>query len=384
MEVEILYSGYLRLPWIAGTRIKSLSKNAIQKCQIPTIIQDMIKITLSPKIMGILLYGLCLIAKKHKEFIEEDLIKFLNASLSTPIRIKNNENLAQINGELIKSSLKYSGGNFKSIPHTPPSLEQARAGHFTNNNSIIIDDLKIHQNYHDEFFKSITFIDNDISLNQMTIPMSLENIDEILSPTISPKNQIYIKTISTKKSKKKWNDENTLQKVSLKPLTRKFEKWQPKRKEFDYPEELKKFIEEFSGYKPESTHKIVAGLDDDIVENIQISSEKNVEIQQNYNIQEITPVQLNFSYDLEASRSPDRVITPVKNTQILKFEERLISKVKTGQSCSFSKLIEGENRTNVSKALSCLLTLTFTKEVNLYQKKPFGEILITRIAENDR
>lgn len=367
MDLHTITSDTLKTPWLAGTRMKSLKKSSIQKFSIILAIEEIKSKKMPLKFLAILYLGLCRISNKIHEFLCDELVRFTKHPKETPYKPR----LSGIdipNTKVVNSALRYSGARLSSMPITPQKKEGFRKsdlkieGLATN---LLEDDIR-ELNF---TFISEDFLDPSKQLESLPLELTTNDPAEIRTPKILLN---MFKDLSKSTAKKKKTCDNFTLIKSFKPPQIRTIKSVEKPFEFiGIPEKITKRLEKVFG------HKEVPRDEEVKIEIGEIYSEKivkQVEFDEDTRM-DIEPVNLELQFDLEESLQLN-VISPVKTTQVIKFEEKLNFLIKSDGKILFSEVSKNLDKLSMIRAFNCLLVLASTGTVLLFQRSFYEDIEI--------
>ena len=373
MDLREIITDTLKTPWLAGTRIRSLKRTCLQRFSIICAIEELKSKKLPLKFLAILYLGLCRISNKIHEFLCEDLVKFTNQPhLGTPYKPR----LSGIdipNTKLVNSALRYSGARLSLMPITPLKQEGFRINQMNPENlntNLVEDDLR-------DF--NFTFISDDFleaskHLESLPLDLILNDPEEIRTPKISPK--LFKDTLKSTSKKKKIFDDFTLLKNFKKPQFRIHKNIEKPFELLQIPSGVTKRLKKIFGQKEDLRGEIELKLD---LAEAQSEHQRVVVFEgeeEDEQRMEIEPMNLELQFDIEESLQIN-IISPVKNTQVLKFEESLNLFIKNEGKCLFSEIVHSLDKLSTIRAFSSLLVLASTGAIYLHQAGPHRDITIT-------
>lgn len=367
MDLQEIITDTLKTPWLAGTRIRSLKRSSIQKFSIFSAIEEIKSKKMPLKFLAILFLGLCRISNKIHEFLCDELVRITNHPLDTPYKPR----LSGIdipNTKLINSALRYSGARLSLMPITPQKKEGFRKSEYkfeALTTNLLEDELR------DLNFTIVSedFLDPSKQLENLALDLTINDPAEIRTPKISL-NMFKDLTKSTAR-KKKTCDYFTILKTFKLPQNRINKNIE---KPFDYiqiPQKIVKRIEKVLG------HQEIVRDEEVKIEIGEIFSEKKIkpaEFDEDARM-DIEPMNLELQFDLEESLQLN-VISPIKTTQVLKFEEKLNFLIKSDGKVLFSEVAKNLDKLSTIRAFNCLLVLASTGTVLLYQRSHYKDIEI--------
>ena len=377
MDLREIITDTLKTPWLAGTRIRSVKRTSLQRFSIICAIEELKTKKLPLKFLAILYLGLCRISNKIHEFLCEDLVKFTNQPhLGTPYKPR----LSGIdipNTKLVNSALRYSGARLSLMPITPLKQEGFRINHLNPENlntNLVEDDLR-------DF--NFTFISDDFleaskQLEALPLDLVLNDPEEIKTPKISPK--LFKDTLKSTSKKKKIFDDFTLLKNIKKPQSRIHKNLERPLELVQVPLGVTKRLKRIFGLKEDLRGEIELKLDlgevqsehQRLVENERIGGEEEDEARM-----DIEPMNLELQFDIEESLQIG-IVSPIKTTQVLRFEESLNLFIKKNEGkCLFSEIVHSLDKLSTIRAFSSLLVLASTGAIYLFQPGPHRDITIT-------
>lgn len=378
MDLQIIVSGALKTPWVAGIRLQKLKKFEIQKCQLGPLIEEIKSKQFSLKFLGILLFGLCSLIVKLHEYIEEDLGKILKSSSETPQKNRSSDISAQTVAGTIRGILKYSGERLSALIATPPSLEKLRRELVMRGEDITLAEYK---GKDEEIIRDSLgmneFLDTNLYQDSFSLALPFENLAEVHTPQLSP-HLLRLSEHNTERKAKKRGlvDQNTIYKNVNREIDKKDHEMCGEKVEnaLVLPEELNEMIRHFSGTEVQEFHQITqnAEVNEVLVEEHEFQVNEEVEKQDGSG-----SVGLTLQIDYEGNDDFVRDITPLKSMQTVAFEEILKNELKKTKHCRFAELVNGYSRCAAAKAFCSLLVLAKTSELCIDQRHSFGDIRIS-------
>ena len=378
MDLQVIVTGTLKIPWIAGTRPRSLTRAVIQKCHFAPLVQEIKAKSLSVRFLGILLYGFCILIVKLHEYVEDELARVLKEGTETPQRCRTSDISAVSAGNMLKSSLRYSGGRLSTIPVTPPSLEKLRKELKLEVGDINLAEYKArNEEFKRESFGAGEFMDSNVFQDSIQVDLHLENPLELATPRVSLQMGLSEPTTSKKKRKPQGIDEKIVCKAVKKGICRNYQEMCGKicGSSLEFPEEMREMLEFFRDIDSEELYKIAQ---DTQIEKAVMSDVKNRDEEMGGQGVRQGSLDVQVEFEFEATAEPQRNFTPVKSVQTVAFEEILREELRSSRSCAFSELVSGYSRSAAAKAFCSLLVLAKTSEIKVTQRKMFEEIKISK------
>jgi hypothetical protein len=368
MQLCEVIQGSLKTPWLACTHLRSIKRQTLIKfpiCKAVLEIKENKNLTLNQ--LAVLILGICRILNKLVDFLKEEQMKILSNNFETPHKPRLSE-AENSNHLLIQSSLRYSGENFKMLTGSHKKNEDFRQAMGARN---ILEELEIVSVSENRiFFGEDTYLEPS---NQL-IHFEEEQNYEFQTPKIdnrSNRSGFPTSVKSTVKKKKLFDDVTVIKGIKEIPSTRNIEKIRERIEIPTLAEEILKFLKDFKnkeeiqidGVIDEGFQPNFLNFSGGFIENnhfdgdLDRKSEKGEEIIYSYKElafeSEVNPY---FEYK-----------SPVKNTQNLRFEEKISGIVDSNGNCWFSEAISGYDRIQAAKAFALLLVSANTKGVKIHQ-----------------
>ena len=366
MQLSEIFNDSLKLPWIAGTHIRAIKRYALTKfsiCQAVLEIKENKVLALSQ--VSILILGLCKIFSKYNEFLLDDLSKVLSSSFETPQK-QRLSNIDSINQEMMQSTLRYSGASLKVLSGSYKKNEDFRRGVALDDS--ILDDMNVVSiPGFNNFFGREAYLEPVFEYENMEIDQNIE----FHTPVIDNKSfrSGFKSAVKSSIRKKKLVDDVTVMKrLKDPPLREIIERIRIKIEFPEIPDEILQCFRMNQGEIEEFEIKIDENEVKAVEENFEEFENFNIEVENlNLRYEGIVPSNLEALFEIENNPDLDPP-SPIKNTQVVKFEERLAGFSKRDGKCMFGDVVFGCDRLSAGKAFSLLLVSAMSEGIQLKQE----------------
>lgn len=200
MEIQRIIGEELRVPWVAGTREKSLNKAVLLKYDIcataPLLAKD--TLTFSLRSTATLLRGFCVVLLRITEFLIRDLYKTIEISLNSGTKRRQS----------CRSSVSRVPRHSTKKLDTPQSVEVLRTAHQARPEEITISEAGSHPSlnreslaHHAELEKSL--LEDPFALDiELPAPLELDLATPVLAPVrVRGEDNASLPTIKKKRRK---------------------------------------------------------------------------------------------------------------------------------------------------------------------------------------